>query len=218
MTSAKKQPAHKDQARALSKAERRKRTSSLAAAGGMANVSLIVTYQSGLFEPGDLDIVECRHEVMNRIWQVCDGNTVHVVGLLMAQGLALNSIFTKLAVKAAEADEREPHQMETYLRLALKAQSQSRATLEALLAVGKPPVLFAQQANVAFGPQQVNNGTTQATTAPPISQMQTTPNELLEDSTHERTQMDPRATPTAGREDTRMEPVGAVNRPSKSRR
>jgi len=141
-----------------SEARRRKRTSSLATAGGLANVGVITAFQGGLFNAGDLDIVECRHELVKRIEQVNDGNTVHVVGLLMAQALALNAIFTKLAFRAAQADERAPREMETLLRLGLKAQSQSRATLEALLAVGNPPVLFAQQANVAFGPQQVNVG------------------------------------------------------------
>ena len=141
-----------------SEARRRKRTSSLATAGGLANVGVITAYQAGLFKAGDLDIVECRHELVKRIEQVNDGNTVHVVGLLMAQSLALNAIFTKLAFRAAQADEHAPRELETYLRLALKAQSQSRATLEALVAVGNPPVLFAQQANVAFGPQQVNIG------------------------------------------------------------
>ena len=99
MTSEKKVPGDQDRARGRSKTERRKRTSSLAAAGGMANVSVIAAYQSGLFSADDLDILECRDEVVRRIRQVHDGNTVHVVGLLMAQALALNSIFTKLSLK-----------------------------------------------------------------------------------------------------------------------
>ena len=158
MTPVKKAPDDLDRARGRSKAERRKRTSSLATAGGLANVSVIAAYQGGLFNADDLDILECRDEAVKRIMQVQGGDTLHVVGLLTVQALALNSIFTKLAVRSAEVDERDgTHKMETYLRLALKAQSQSRATLEAVLAAGNPPVLFAQQANVAFGPQQVNS-------------------------------------------------------------
>lgn len=198
------------------RAERRKRTSSLATAGGMANVSVIAAYQGGVFDPKDLDILECRHEVVRRVRQAHDGNTVHVVGLLMAQALALNSIFTKLSIQGAQVDGLDPRKLETYMRLALKAQSQSRATLEALVAVGNPPVLFAQQANVAFGPQQVNNGATRATNDPHPPQNQSTPNELLEVSPHERTQVDARAAPTTGREDPGMEPLGAIDRPAKS--
>jgi len=40
----------------------------------------------------------------------------------------------------------------------LKAQSQCRATLEALAAIKNPPIVYARQANIAAGPQQVNNG------------------------------------------------------------
>ena len=55
---------------------------------------------------------------------------------------------------------------ETYLRLALKAQSQCRATLETLAAIKNPPIIFAEQANVTTGPQQINNGATVAPRAP----------------------------------------------------
>jgi hypothetical protein len=45
-----------------------------------------------------------------------------------------------------------------YMRLALKAQSQCRAAIEALAEIKNPkPVAFVQQANIANGPQQVNN-------------------------------------------------------------
>jgi hypothetical protein len=45
------------------------------------------------------------------------------------------------------------------MRLALKAQRQCRATIETLVMAKNPaPVTFVKQANVAHGPQQVNNG------------------------------------------------------------
>jgi hypothetical protein len=71
------------------------------------------------------------------------------------------------------------------MRLALKAQSQCRATLETLSAIKNPPVVFARQANITNGPQQVNNGTlpgdvnttsrsrTRKTEIPPIEQSRT---------------------------------------------
>jgi hypothetical protein len=40
---------------------------------------------------------------------------------------------------------------DTYMRLALRAQSQCRATLETLAAIKNPPVAFANQANIAHG-------------------------------------------------------------------
>lgn len=50
-------------------------------------------------------------------------------------------------------------QIDKFTRLALKAQSQCRATLETLAVIKNPPV-FARQANIANGPQQVNNQVT----------------------------------------------------------
>ena len=45
------------------------------------------------------------------------------------------------------------------MRLALKAQAQSRSTVEALAEIKNPrPVQFVKQANMTTGPQQVNNG------------------------------------------------------------
>lgn len=214
MTVEKKVPGDVDRARGRSKAERRKRTSNLAAAGGLANVGVIAAYQGGLFSADDLDILECRHEVVKRAGQVHGGNTVHVIGLLTAQALALNSIFTKLAVKAAKADERDAtHEMEILLRVALKAQSQSRATLEAVLAAGSPPVLFAQQANVAFGPQQVNNGAVTSLGSAHESNPCSERNELLEAG--DGAWMEPGTTGEASRVDSTLVPMAALNRTTK---
>ena len=60
--------------------------------------------------------------------------------------------------------------MEAFTRLALKAQSQCRATLETLADIKQPRhVVIAQQANLAHQ-QQVNNGTGQPGSAPPEAQ------------------------------------------------
>jgi hypothetical protein len=51
---------------------------------------------------------------------------------------------------------------ESYFKMALKAQNQCRMTLETLSNIKNPPVVYAKQANIANGPQQVNNGPTRA--------------------------------------------------------
>ncbi|GAA4417819.1 hypothetical protein [Acidovorax lacteus] len=76
--------------------------------------------------------------------------------MLMNQAMALQSLFVKLAETGLQADLLR--QQETALRLALKAQSQCRATLETLANIKNPPVVYAKQANVTTGPQQINNG------------------------------------------------------------
>ena len=48
--------------------------------------------------------------------------------------------------------------------MALRAQNQCRMTLETIATIKNPSVVFAKQANIAAGHQQVNNGPAQAET------------------------------------------------------
>jgi hypothetical protein len=72
---------------------------------------------------------------------------------------------------------------ETYLGLALKAQAQSRATITALGELKNPRhATFVKQANIAHGPQQVNNGVMPSDVASSREKNQKTEqNKLLED-------------------------------------
>ena len=80
--------------------------------------------------------------------------------MLFAQALTLQATFTALSRRAASNAGEYIGATDTYLRLALKAQGQCRATLETLANIKNPrPVAFVKQANFANGPQQVNNGT-----------------------------------------------------------
>lgn len=95
---------------------------------------------------------------------------------------------------------------DTYMRLALRAQNQCRTTLETLATIKNPPVVFAKQANIAHGHQQVNNELPRTPT--PADH----PNKLLE---HEHGEwLDTGATSAAVLGDQTMEAVGALNRPT----
>jgi hypothetical protein len=79
--------------------------------------------------------------------------------MLIVQAHTLDAIFNELAQRAAMNMGQHLGAFEAYMRLALKAQSQSRTTVETLAAIKNPaPVAFVRQANIAAGPQQVNNG------------------------------------------------------------
>lgn len=109
---------------------------------------------------------------------------------------------------------------ELYLRLALKAQSQCRATVETLAAIKYPaPVAFVRQANIADGPQQVKNGACGTTVRAAVRtdtcarESSTAPDEqsrLTHDDEGQR--LDGSALPTTGRAHPALEAVGAVNR------
>jgi hypothetical protein len=149
-------------------------------------------------------------ELGKQVKAVGDGNLTRAEGMLIAQAHSLDAIFGSLARRAA-AQEYLP-QFEAHLRLAFKAQSQCRATLETLALIKNPaPVAFVRQQNVAVN-QQVNNGPTAGVARADELPIQS--NELLET---QRDRLDIRATEEAIRSDSHLEAVGSVNRPKDPR-
>lgn len=78
---------------------------------------------------------------------VRDGVMASAQATLVGQALALNAIFAELARRGAAALNRPGNAAEKYLRLAMKAQSQCRATLDVLSA-------FAEGADEEEAPAQ----------------------------------------------------------------
>ena len=105
---------------------------------------------------------------------------------------------------------------ERYLRLALKAQSQCRTTVESLAEIKNPrPVAFVRQANISNGPQQVNNGggpNFETNTRTPVrpGEFENPQSKLLERQSNEW--MDTRATAATSRANPALETVGAIHR------
>lgn len=78
--------------------------------------------------------------------------------ILTTQAHVLDALFNTLARRSARNLDAYPDAVERYMRLALKAQGQCRATIETLAEIKNPkPVAFVRQANIAAGHQQVNN-------------------------------------------------------------
>ncbi len=106
---------------------------------------------------GEADLLSLVEDLREQVRDVQRGELGRVEAMLFSQATTLQTIFTSLARRAASNDGLQ--QFQVNLTLALKAQSQCRATLEALAEIKNPrPVMFAKQANVTSGPQQVNNG------------------------------------------------------------
>lgn len=127
--------------------------------------------------------------------------------MLASQASALNTMFGELARRAAQNMDAHMQATDAYMRMALKAQNQCRMTLETLATIKNPPVVFAKQANISNGPQQVNNGVPVATGA---RENLPAPNKLLEHQHVER--MDARTASAAGGSDTPMATLEPVNR------
>ena len=132
---------------------------------------------------GETNLNALIHLLSDENKKVRSGDLSRTDSLLMTQANTLDAIFNELARRAASNMGEYMDAFERYLRLALKAQSQCRATLETLAAIKNPPVIYAKQANIANGPQQVNNGTMPA---PAGWENSIEPNKLLEQQHEQR--------------------------------
>jgi len=116
-------------------------------------------YSWGAFA-GDPDLKAVADEMRSQAQTVVDGNMAQAEVMLYGQAMTLQTIFTNLARRAAVNDGLK--QFQVNMTLALKAQAQCRATIEALALV-KNPMPYIRQANITNGPQQVIIGNASAT-------------------------------------------------------
>lgn len=181
-----------------------------------ANAMTARTFAKGTF--GTLDVTECVLTLKKRVDTTHGGDLKHAETTLTAQAATLDAIFNEMARRAALNMGEYLDATERYMRLALKAQGQCRATLEALAAIKNPPVIFAKQANIAHGPQQVNNDSfpSSTRTRAHARKTETTPDELLERPDHGSKNMDARTTPAPARGHpavAALEPVHGARKP-----
>lgn len=164
---------------------------------------------------GELNITDAIAVMANKASKVQRGDLSEVEATLTAQAVALDAIFNGLANRAASNMGQYIGACETYLRLALKAQAQCRATLETLAEVKYPRApTFVRQQNVAYQQQVNNGGANDAVTSTHAHERKnhSPQNELLEGPADERTHLDTRATPTTSASNQTMEAVGAIDR------
>ena len=220
-----KKPARDAKALSLTCKPEETRAQALSRAALLASIngaSVIETYQGNLMGK-EVDLSELAAGLNNTFKRVKDGDLSSLEAMLVAQATALQTMFASLARRAATQEHLR--QYETFMGLALKAQAQSRATITALVDLKYPrQATFVKQANIAHGPQQVNNGAT-AGDDPGCSararthgrQTQPQQNELLEEAQHGSTHLDTGATAKATRSHRAVEAVGAVHRAKKRR-
>ncbi len=151
---------------------------------------------------GGVDIADLVVVLDKQCKAVKEGDMSNMEVMLAAQAYTLDAMFNRLLIIAKNAEYI--NNLETYLKMAFKAQAQARATIEAISAVKNPPVArYVNQANIAHGHQQVNNGIEQGNTSR-TGEKQNPKNELLEVKDGKR--LDTRAQSEAIRDDSEMTP------------
>ena len=111
---------------------------------------------------------------------VIGGNMTRPEAMLLSQAHTLDALFNSLVMKGLNQSHM-PH-YDSFLRLAFKAQAQCRSTLQTLSDIKNPSVVYAKQANITNGNQQINNGVP----APRTQENTNYSNELLEHTHGER--------------------------------
>jgi len=164
---------------------------------------------------GELDVSALANDLYARSQVVKKGDLGTVESMLFGQAMSLQAIFANLSRQSANNLGSSVDVVDKYLRLALKAQSQCRATLETL-AIVKNPQPYIRQANIANGPQQNNFEAESARSQKRAREKNQEPfpsNELLGAPEHGQ-RLDGGAQGPSGATHSKLEPVGAVHRPA----
>jgi hypothetical protein len=160
--------------------------------------------------PFDLGLLK---ELEAQIAAVRAGDSGRHEEMLAGHVETLNAVFYGL-MGTAFMYRGTPQQVDL-VKLALRVEARAQAAIQAIADLKNPrPVAFVQQANIAHGPQQVNNNIQLFGEAQRTQNSENQPNELLERVTDER--MDIQAMRPTSSIDPVMETVVTVNGPEES--
>ena len=137
----------------------------------------------------DTSIADVANALRDKITNIQDGDMKPIEAMLIGQAQALQTMFVSLGRQAASKTSLP--QYTAFMNLALKAQSQSRATIQALVELKYPKqATFVKQANIANGHQQINNNQNASDINTPVHTpaharaIENQPNELLSEMNH----------------------------------
>jgi len=158
---------------------------------------------------GDLELSGLIDALTAQTKAVTDGDLGRGEAMLAVQAHTLDAVFNNLARRAINAEYMD--NLDRYLKLALRAQSQCRATWETLATMKNPPMIgYVRQANIAHGHQQVNNAASPAGDTSRPRENVDLQSKLLEENSGER--LDIGAAGAAGRTNPAMAPLGKGDR------
>ena len=159
--------------------------------------SIFQLNQITAFREADITMLANRLDLQTQ--QLKDGDLGQAESMLASQAFTLDAMFHHLLRRSALNIDNEFSVVDRLTKLALKAQSQCRATLDSLVSMKNPTVLM-RQTNIAHGHQQVNN----------FPEQQLGENELMETTDGER--LDEGTPSKAIIDDQTLETVGAKHR------
>jgi hypothetical protein len=154
----------------------------------------------------DVDLTKLAERLEYQSQELSKGDLGQAESMLAAHAYTLNALFHNLLRRSALNWENDFSVIEKLIKLAMKAQSQCRTTLDTLASMKKPPPELIRQTNIAHGHQQVNN----------FPENRDGENELLEEKDGER--LDTGTPPEAVRVDPDLATVDEQHRTTNGRR
>lgn len=181
------------------------------------NAAMVVdSFQDHVFG-GTVEITELVGTLQASMTKSNTGDLSELENMLIGQATALQTMFVSLA-RRAQAQQYQKN-LEAFLGLALKAQAQSRATIQAVIDLKFPrQATFVKQANIAHGPQQVNNGQRITSDNARALENQSEQNEVFEGLANGSAEMDTRAASAAAGGNPAVEALAASHRTKKRSR
>ena len=174
---------------------------------GQCNAFVVQQYLH--FVNSGSDIVALAKVSTEQALKIGSGDLSSLEHMLLTQATALQAMFVDLALRAKQQDRYNGIQIMT--TLALKCAAQSRQAVMALTELRMPKtVMFAKQANVSSGPQQVNNGVVAQASPARAEEIQSQPNELS--GANHGLLKNTRTSRTAGGADPHLATMGKVHR------
>jgi hypothetical protein len=190
--------------------DRIKAVAKVTASSALNSAKVVAAYNAG----SDVDLVASTQVMIEHQREVKAGDMSRAECMLMNQAVALQSMFVDLALRAKR--ETSFSNMQVMTGLALKTQSACRATLQALGDLKYPrQATFVRQANIAHGPQQVNNDDGPA--SPRTQLNQSVKNKLLDGVNDGSSYMVNGTTPTSAGKDPELATLEPVHRPKKQK-
>ena len=178
------------------------------------NAAVVIEAYQGNVVGKDIDMSELVSTLQDSFKASKDGDLGRLECMLIGQATALQTIFTSLARRATQQEHMKNY--DTFLSLALKAQAQSRATIQAVVELKYPKqVAFVKQANISHGPQQVNNCTVQDTNGvikPCAEKAHTRQSKLLDGGNDGCSEMDGRTAAAPGKQNARVGALESIDR------
>lgn len=126
----------------------------LSISSSFMNAAIAESFAKGIMPK--VQIIDLAKALKENFIEVHNGDMTSIEAMLIGQAQALQTMFVTLGLMAAS--KTQIAQYTAFMNMALKAQSQSRATIQALTDLKYPKqATFVKQANISHGHQQVNN-------------------------------------------------------------